>query len=75
MRVKLSDITNYSKGIQINGDDLIVDGEFTYLNGGINPSGRWNASNVNGNTVTISEGGNSSGYINYMTEPFWCGAH
>ena len=75
MRVKLSDITNYSKGVQINGDDLIVDGEFAYLNGGINPSGRWNASNVNGNTVTISEGGNSSGYINYMTEPFWCGAH
>ena len=75
MLVKLSDITNYSKGIQINGDDLIVNGEFAYLNGGINPSGRWNASNVNGNTVTISEGGNSSGYINYMTAPFWCGAH
>lgn len=75
MRVKLSDVTKYLKGTQINGDDLIENGEYTYLNGGINPSGRWNAANVKGNTVTISEGGNSSGYVNYVTEPFWCGAH
>ena len=75
MRVKLSDIAKYSKGVQINGDDLIADGKYIYLNGGINPSGRWNAANVVENTVTISEGGNSSGYINYITEPFWCGAH
>ena len=72
MRVKLSDITQYSKGVQINRDELI---ENIYLNGGINPSGRWTEANVDGNTVTISEGGNSSGYINYITEPFWCGAH
>lgn len=75
MRVKLSDITHYSKGSQINREDLIDTGEYIYLNGGINPSGRWTASNVDANTITISEGGNSSGYINYITEPFWCGAH
>ena len=75
MRIRLGDITKYSKGAQINGDDLIEDGMYIYLNGGINPSGRWNAFNVEGNTVTISEGGNSSGYINYITEAFWCGAH
>ena len=75
MRVKLSDVTKYLKGTQINGDDLIENGEYIYLNGGINPSGRWNAANVKENTVTISEGGNSSGYVNYVTEPFWCGAH
>ena len=75
MKVKLSDITNYSKGAQINGDELIENGEYIYLNGGINPSGRWSSSNVSGDTVTISEGGNSSGYVNYISEPFWCGAH
>ena len=75
MRVKLSDLTKYSKGVQINGDDLIDNGKYIYLNGGINPSGRWNEANVSGNTITISEGGNSSGYVNYLTEPFWCGAH
>ena len=75
MRVKLSEITNYSKGTQINGDELIENGEYIYLNGGINPSGRWSSFNVSGDTVTISEGGNSSGYVNYISEPFWCGAH
>lgn len=75
MRVKLSDITQYSKGIQINGDDLVDNGDYIYLNGGVSPSGRWTAFNVDGNTVTISEGGNSSGYVNYITDSFWCGAH
>ena len=75
MRVKLKDITKFSKGTQINGKNLIDDGAYSYLNGGINPSGKWNEFNVAENTVTISEGGNSSGYVNYMTEAFWCGAH
>lgn len=75
MRVKLKDITNYSKGSQINRDILLENGKYIYLNGGINPSGKWNAYNVSSKTITISEGGNSSGYINYITEPFWCGAH
>lgn len=75
MRVKLKDIASFSKGIQINGDDLLPDGQYDFLNGGIRPSGKWNAYNVNGDTVTISEGGNSSGYVNFMETPFWCGAH
>lgn len=75
MRVKLKDITKFSKGTQINGKNLIDDGAHSYLNGGINPSGKWNEFNVAENTVTISEGGNSSGYVNYMSKAFWCGAH
>ena len=73
--VTLKEIATYSKGSQINGDDLIEDGVYDYLNGGINPSGKWNEYNVLGNTITISEGGNSCGYVNYMSNPFWCGAH
>lgn len=75
MIVKLKDIASFSKGTQINGDDLLSDGPYAFLNGGIRPSGKWNAYNVDGNTVTISEGGNSSGYVNFMEAPFWCGAH
>lgn len=74
-KIKLKDVAIHSKGKQINGSDLVEDGMYDYLNGGINPSGRWNEYNTNGCTVTISEGGNSSGYVNYMEEPFWCGAH
>ena len=73
--VKLKDIASYSKGSQINGNNLIEDGAYEYLNGGIDPSGKWNEYNVDGNTITISEGGNSCGYVNYMINPFWCGAH
>lgn len=73
--VKLKDITSYSKGSQINGDELINDAEYDYLNGGIYPSGKWNKANCPANTITISEGGNSCGYVNFMRKPFWCGAH
>ena len=74
-KIQLKEICSFSKGCQINGDELLENGEYDYLNGGINPSGKWNEYNVSGNTVTISEGGNSSGYVNYMPNPFWCGAH
>lgn len=74
-KVQLKEICSFSKGSQINGEELIENGEFDYLNGGINPSGKWSDYNVSGDTITISEGGNSCGYVNYMPNPFWCGAH
>ena len=75
MIVKLKEIASFSKGMQINGDSLLEEGKYDYLNGGINPSGKWNEFNVKGDTVAISEGGNSCGYVNYMDSPFWCGGH
>lgn len=72
---RLKDIALFSKGSQINGENLVENGTYDYLNGGINPSGKWNDYNVLGNSITISEGGNSCGYVNYMVNPFWCGAH
>jgi len=71
-RIKLKDVASFSKGQQINGDELLPHGEYAYLNGGINPSGRWSEYNVEGNTVTVSEGGNSSGYINFMDTATIC---
>lgn len=75
MNVLLSDICSIFKGKQINGSELLENGKYCYLNGGINPSGYWNEYNVNENTISISEGGNSCGYVNYNNEKFWCGAH
>ena len=74
-KVKIKDIALYSKGTQINGDELLDEAKFDYLNGGIKPSGKWDNANCVANTVTISEGGNSCGYVNFMKNPFWCGAH
>ncbi|MEE0060561.1 MAG: restriction endonuclease subunit S, partial [Acutalibacteraceae bacterium] len=61
---QLKDIVSFSKGNQIKGDDLLDDGLYDYLNGGVLPSGKWNSYNASKNTVTISEGGNSCGYVN-----------
>jgi len=74
-KIKLKELASYNKGQQINGNMLLNEGKYEYLNGGINPSGKWNEYNVEGNTIAISEGGNSCGYVNYMNRNFWCGAH
>ena len=74
-KIKLKDIASFSKGQQINGDSLLADGNYEYLNGGVNPSGKWSSFNVSGDTIAISEGGNSCGYVNYMAHDFWCGGH
>lgn len=42
------------------------------LNGRIMPSGYLNEYNTNENTITISEDGNSCGYVNFNKMKFWC---
>ncbi len=45
------------------------------MNGGIEPSGYYDRYNTNANTISISEGGNSCGYVQYNNIPFWSGGH
>ena len=45
------------------------------MNGGIVPSGYYSSYNSEPETISISEGGNSCGYIQYNSEPFWSGGH
>ena len=71
----LENVANLVKGTQLNKIDMISDGKFYVLNGGITPSGRTNSYNTEENTISISEGGNSCGYVNYNTQPFWSGGH
>lgn len=63
------------KGSQLNKDKLKDDGKYPVINGGINPSGFWDEYNFESNLITISQGGASAGYVNFMTTPFWAGAH
>jgi type I restriction enzyme S subunit len=72
---KLSIICQIKKGQQLNKSTLFDIGEYPAINGGINPSGYTNTYNTNENTITISEGGNSCGYVNYITTKFWSGGH
>lgn len=51
------------------------DNQYPVINGGISESGFTNEFNTPSNTITVSQGGASSGFVNYMTENFWAGAH
>ena len=73
--VKLKDISKINKGKQLNKDNMIENGKYYVLNGGKDPSGYTNEWNTPENTITISEGGNSCGYVNFNTEKFWSGGH
>jgi type I restriction enzyme S subunit len=73
--VALSEICTVWKGQQLNKDAMVEDGAYYALNGGIKPSGRTTEWNCEANTITVSEGGNSCGFVSYNHERFWCGGH
>ena len=73
--VMLSKICEIIKGKQINGEFLSEKGKYYVMNGGTEPSGYYNDYNVEANTISISEGGNSCGYVQFNTSPFWSGGH
>lgn len=73
--VPLSDIATVWKGQQLNKDAMVEDGAYYALNGGIKPSGRTTEWNCEADTITVSEGGNSCGFVSCNRERFWCGGH
>lgn len=54
---------------------MVENGGYYVLNGGKEPSGHTNSWNVKENTITISEGGNSCGFVSFNHEKFYCGGH
>lgn len=71
----LGNIADVNKGNQLNKDDLNDFDIYPSISGGIMPSGYTDKFNRNENTIIISEGGNSCGYVNFITTKFWCGGH
>ena len=63
------------KGQQINGSELSDSGKYYVMNGGIAPSGYYDSYNTEADTISISEGGNSCGYVQYNSSEFWSGGH
>lgn len=77
-RVEYSSLGKYIDiytGIQFNKKNMSEVGTYPVLNGGINPSGFTENFNEQENTITISQGGASAGYVNWMKCKFWAGAH
>ena len=72
---KLKQLANIVKGDQINNNQLLSNGSYYMMNGGTLPSGYLDSYNVSENTISISEGGNSCGYVHFNKERFWSGGH
>lgn len=72
---KLGEVCEVKKGQQLNKVELTESGDYPCINGGVNPSGFTDKFNTLENTITISEGGNSCGYVNFFKVKFWSGGH
>lgn len=72
---ELGKLSTIETGKQLNKTAMFAVGDFPVLNGGINPSGYYNLHNTEANTIAISQGGASAGYVNFMETKFWAGAH
>ena len=71
----LGEVCDIHKGVQFNKTDMKEVGTYPVINGGINPSGYAEMFNEGKNTITISQGGASAGYVNFLRNKFWLGAH
>ena len=71
----LGELVKILKGSQVNTDTLQITGQYPVINGGIGPSGYFEKWNCKADTITISEGGNSCGFVNWMRTNFWSGGH
>lgn len=74
-KVKLGEIASIVKGEQLGRLEMTESGIYPVINGGILKSGFTDSYNREKNTITISEGGNSCGFVAFMKERFWCGGH
>lgn len=54
---------------------MFENGNYPVFNGGINPSGFFDKYNTDENTIAISQGGASAGYVNFVKVKFWASAH
>ena len=72
---QLSKLVDIVKGKQLNADTLSEVGDYYVMNGGITPSGYYSEYNVPAGAISISEGGNSCGYVQFNEKPFWSGGH
>lgn len=72
---KLGDYIELYTGEQLNKDAMLSDGVYPVMNGGVLASGFTDSFNEEADTITISQGGASAGFVNWMESKFWAGAH
>lgn len=71
----LGEIIKLEKGRQLNKELLSENGLYPAYNGGVSHSGFTDNYNYNENTIIISQGGASAGFVNFVTSKFYANAH
>lgn len=72
---KLGEVCEIEKGKQLNKELLSEKGEYPAYNGGISYSGFTDNYNYTENTIIISQGGASAGFVNFVATKFYANAH
>jgi type I restriction enzyme S subunit len=72
---ELGEIALIVKGQQLPSSKSSPDDLIPHYNGGMQPSSFTSQFNTPANTIAISEGGNSCGFVQFINVPFWCGGH
>ena len=71
----LGEVCQIKKGKQLNKTELKDQGLYPAYNGGKGHSGYTDNFNVEADTIIISQGGASAGFVNFIKVPFWANAH
>lgn len=71
----LGEVAEIKKGKQLNKRELLQDGLYPAYNGGVTYSGFTNTYNYPANTIIVSQGGASAGFVNFVTSKFYANAH
>ncbi|MFZ1514403.1 MAG: restriction endonuclease subunit S [Saprospiraceae bacterium] len=72
---ELGKVIKLQKGKQLNKELLNEFGKYPAYNGGITYSGFTDTYNQEENTIIISQGGVSAGFVNFVTTKFYANAH
>jgi len=66
----LNDVTTIKRGERVTKAQLIPDGKYPVISGGVKPLGYLNRYNREGNTITIAQYG-TAGYVDWQQSQFW----
>ncbi|CAH0335059.1 hypothetical protein FVB9288_00679 [Flavobacterium sp. CECT 9288] len=66
----LGQVVEIIRGVRITKNDLLSDGQYPVVSGGVGYMGYTNSYNRESNTITIAQYG-SAGYVKWQTKKFW----
>lgn len=69
--VKLGDVVRVLRGKRLTKSDLLSEALYNVYHGGIDPLGKYNEANREGNTVMVINVGASAGSVGFSKDAFW----